>query len=130
MAAKTTRDRIRKQAARVWRSVPVFGLGAHVGYREDRLVAAREDDAEYREIMALMESQPIIHHLSEERERHVMTGELVGFLLAHGAGVVLLLATRNLRAAWFTTWALAFLADWAGGWIGGVVCDRKHPEQE
>lgn len=130
LVEKSTGDRIREQLGRLWRSVPVFGIGAHLGYREDRLKQARVDDAGYRETMALLEAEPAFPHLSEERERHLMAGELVGFLIATFAGVVLYVATRDLRASWVATWALAFLADWVGGRIGGWVCDRKHPDQE
>jgi hypothetical protein len=130
LVVKSTGDRIRNHLARLWRSTPAFGLGAHLGYREDRLKQARLDDAGYLEVMAQLETEPAFPRLSEERERHVLAGELVGFLLATCGGITFSCVTRGLLASWLLTWAVAFLADWAGGRIGGWVCDRKHPDQD
>lgn len=119
---------IREKALRGWRSVPVFGLGAHYGFREERLERAREEDAAYREIMAsLGQARPDFAHASEQQERWIMTGELAGFALAQALGVALHLRTRNLLLAWLFAWALAVVADALGGRIAVWLFERAYP---
>lgn len=106
------------------RSLPIAGIAFQLLLRKQRLRAACEEDAAYRRTMFELGERPLFAGASEKQERYVLSGELLGHVVAWAAGgVAYVLGAPVLVLP--VTGAVAFCADWLGGRVALRLFERE-----
>lgn len=107
-------------------SIPIIGIGASILLRSGRIEAEEKEDTAYRSFMKSIGAKPYIGYDNEQCCRRVIYGEITGHIIALIMGILLFIYIFNLRRAFFATWLIAFVADWAGGRIAGLIHRRMQ----